>query len=321
MSNYEIQANIMGADKDVDVANQLIKSRSFFTSKEDRYEKAIDLLARSCTAYKMGKLWEKAIDCNRKMYDLHTELKDSHGIVKTLVDMGKLYKNTDPRKAIESYKKAISLYIQSNEVNNAARLWKEIGEMIVSNSLDHTTDIDLKQGIDAYENAYKLFETTDQMVSANDMKLKIAVFNIRLKKYGEAAEMFETVSQHYLSTGKNAWSVREYVFKSIICHMADGNLHIDQIDDKFANYCRRLPAFEGTKEKYCLTKLISSIRDIDVIAFTDTVREHDTTSKFDDLMCEILLVVKQNLEHGITGNNDLAIDPLSGLHRDEIDLC
>lgn len=321
MSNQDAVLSIGKADKDVDAANQLIKARSFFTSKEERYEKAIDLLSKACSAYKMGKSWEKAIDCYLKLYDLHTQLKETHDAVRALVEAGKLYKNTDPQKAIETYKKAINMYMNDNGISNAAKLWKEIVEIIVPNAPTETvTDTEIEKAIDACQNAFKLFEVVDQMVSANDMKLKTAVFYMRLKKYTDAGEMYELVSQYYLENGKNAWSVREYLFKAMICFMASGDLSSDQLDAKFTDYCKRLPALEGTREKQCLTKLLDAIREMNVEIFTTTVREYDTISKIDDLMCEILLVVKKNIEQGFTGSSVQTIDPVTGLEQDEIDL-
>lgn len=256
---------------------------------------------KASIAYKHNKSWDQAIDCYLKMYDLRTQLNDLYGSVESLVNAGKMYRHTDPAKAIETYKKAIQLYIENYRLSCGAKLWKEISEIIVSQIPSNDTEnYNYEKSIEACKNANSLF-------IACELKLRIAVQSLKINKYKDAFEMYEEVANYYINNMKNTWSVHEYLFKSIICCMIYS--HIDTIEEKFADFCLKISGIYGTREKKCLDGLINAIKEQDCEAFSTVINEYIVINCLDDTIISVLLKAKQNIQQGFQGEESKTIDP------------
>lgn len=310
MSNQNL-FNITKADCNVDEANKLINSISFFTSKSDRYEKAIELLSKARDTYKHNKMWTQAIESQEKIYDLHKKLKDNiNYVIPALVEIAKLYKNIDQRKAIETFKIAIDLYNNDGKYFNAAKLWKEIIDLLCPGDPTQyfTTDDEYEELLNASKCAIDLLVVSNESFSVNKMKINIAIFNMHLKKYTDAIIAFEEVSKYYMEKelAFQLYAI-EYLSKCIICLMANSHTYTTQdinlIEEKLNYYCELLPQLDRTREKEFLTMLIKSIRDNDLVAFTNAVSKYDQVKKLDPLTIRILLVVKENIKNTIDDDN------------------
>jgi hypothetical protein len=52
--------------------------------------------------------------------------------------------------------------------------------------------------------------------------LKVATFAAQLEQYPEAIEKFESVAEANVDNNLTKWSVREYLLKAGLCHLASG---------------------------------------------------------------------------------------------------
>lgn len=71
--------------------------------------------------------------------------------------------------------------------------------------------------MDAYELAAEWYSGEDSNAQANVCLLKVAQFAGTLEDYDKAIDLFERVSLKSLENNLTKWSVREYLFKAMIC--------------------------------------------------------------------------------------------------------
>jgi alpha-soluble NSF attachment protein len=81
--------------------------------------------------------------------------------------------------------------------------------------------------MEAYEQAAEWYSGEDSNAQANACLLKVAQFAGTLEQYDRAVELFERVSSKSLENNLTKWSVREYLFKSMICILCINVLHFN----------------------------------------------------------------------------------------------
>ena len=90
------------------------------------------------------------------------------------------------------------------------------------------------------------------------------------------------------------WSVKEYLLKSGICHLATGD--VVATNRALESYRDLDPAFSQTREHQLLTDLAEAVEEGDQEKFADKLFQFDQLSKLDKWKTEILLKIKASIE-------------------------
>ena len=112
--------------------------------------------------------------------------------------------------------------------------------------------------------------------------------------YYKAIENYEKVAQQAINNNLMRYSVKEYLLKAGICHLATGDLVGAQ--QAIEKYRELDPSFTGTRENMLLTDLCAAVEEKSQEQFTDKLYQFDQINKLDKWKTTILVRVKEGIE-------------------------
>jgi len=256
------------------------KMFSFGTSK---YEEAAELFVRAGNLFKASKQLEEAANAYLQAADCFQRVKQPHEAATNYVSAANCLRKVDARRAAEQLRLAISLYTNTGAFSVAAKHLQDAGEM-------YETENDTANAIECLTTAAEYYESENATSRANTCLLKVAGLHATAEHYDQAIELYEKVARASLDNQLLKWSVREYLFKALICHMAKG----DTVGARRAleRYQEMDVTFASQRECKLCTQLIEACEAYDPDAFTTAVAEFDAVTPLEPFKTTLLLRVK-----------------------------
>ncbi|EGU76160.1 soluble NSF attachment protein [Fusarium oxysporum f. sp. albedinis] len=262
---------------------------SFFGGREEKYQEAADLFTQAANAFKMqqqnleaGKAFEQAAQVQTD------KLKEPDDAANTLVDAFKAYRKDDPQAAARCLNIAVDRYCAKGNFRRAASHKENLGEL-------YEVELgDAKSAIECYELAATWYEGDNAAALANKLWLKVADVAAIEGDYYKAIEKYERVAEQSINNNLMKYSVKDYLLKAGICHLASGDLVAAQ--RALEKYRDMDPSFGAQREHQLLTDLCEAIEAKSQEQFTDRLYQFDQISKLDKWKTTILVRVKNQIE-------------------------
>ncbi|KAI9810237.1 MAG: vesicular-fusion protein S17 [Pycnora praestabilis] len=281
------------ADKTVQSAQS---GFSFFGGgKTDKYEHAAELYTNAASAFKLQKNYREAGSAYEKA-SLHSlaamiqknKLQEPDDMANTLQEAFKVYRKTAPEDAARVLSQAIDHYLSKGNFRRAATQKQYLGELYEEIS-------DRPQARAAYEAAATWFEDDNASALANKLFLKAGDLAALDEDYQAAIQHFESVARQSISNNLMRYSVKDYLLRAGICHLA-----LDIVGSKRAleEYRDIDPTFPAQKEYKLLADLTEAVEQGDSEGFADKLYRYDQLSPFNSWCTTILLKIKNKItEH------------------------
>lgn len=274
----------------------LNSSKGFFSKllgSGTKQEEACEKFVRAANMFKIAKKWNDAGNAFCKAAEIHQSLQNKHDSASNLVDAGNCYKKTDAESAIKCLCGAIDIYTDMGRFTVAAKHHISIAEIYENDTSK------LEKAISHYEQAADFYKGEESTSSANKCWLKVAAYAAQLEQYTKAIDLYERVGMASMDSPLLKYSVKEYFFKSALCHFClGGTIDAKQSMEKYEGL---FPAFSDSRECNLLKKLISTHDDQSADAFAEAVASYDSISRIDQWLTTILLRIKKTIgcEDGI----------------------
>ena len=191
---------------------------SFFGGKADKQEKAADLYVQAANAFRLQKSSIEAGQAFQKAASLQLALNEPDDAANTYQEAFKVLRKDDPESAATVLTKAINHYTSKGNFRRAATQQQNLAELY-ENELG-----DQKRALDAYETAASWFESDNATALANKLFLKVGDIAGEVGDYGKSAQEFEKVARESINNNLMRWSVKEYLLKAGIVHLASGDM-------------------------------------------------------------------------------------------------
>ncbi|KAK9479140.1 soluble NSF attachment protein [Lipomyces japonicus] len=257
-------------------------------ASSSRFEEAGDLYIEAANAFKIikdlqsaGRTFEKAAQMQLK-----SDAKDE--AANTYIEAYKSYRKIDPQEAARVLIQALTLFTQRGQFRRAATYKQDLA------TLYETELDDLDRAMDAYDEAGEWFSNDQAESLANKAWLKVAEIAALKEDYTRAIAKFEQVARISLGNNLAKWSLKDYLFKAGLCHIA--NKDIIAAKRAVEEYVDLDPTFLNTREHNLLNDVISAVEDGDQERFTDKIFEFDQFSKLDKWKTTILLRIKNSIQ-------------------------
>ncbi|KAJ3256908.1 hypothetical protein HK103_005026 [Boothiomyces macroporosus] len=225
----------------------------------NKLDEAADLYGRAGNAYKLKREFKKSGEAFMKQGATHEKLGERDEASGCYINASKSYKKEFPKEAVEALKLAVMILTEKGRFSSAASNQKQIAEIYEQDIGDYTS------AMEAYELAAEWYQGEDSNAQANACLLKVAQFAASAADYEKAVDIFEKVASKSLDNNLTKWSVREYLFKAMICVL-------------------------------CLNALVTACEESDAEAFSTALAEFDRMTKLDEWKTSLLLIVKKNIE-------------------------
>ncbi|KAH6982929.1 vesicular-fusion protein sec17 [Ilyonectria destructans] len=262
---------------------------SFFGGREEKYQDAADLYIQAANAFKMQKQNVEAGKAFEQAAQVQTQnLKEPDDAANSLVDAFKAYRKDDPPAAARCLNVAIDRYCAKGNFRRAASHKENLGEL-------YEVDLgDNKAALECYEAAAGWYEGDNAAALANKLWLKVADLAAIDGDYYKAIENYEKVAEQSISNNLMKYSVKDYLLKAGICHLANG----DQVATQRAleKYRDLDPSFATQREHKLLVDLCETIEARSQEDFADRLFQFDQVSKLDKWKTTILVRIKNSIE-------------------------
>jgi alpha-soluble NSF attachment protein len=272
-------------------AEEKLKGWSLFNKKQ-KYEDAALLYVDAANAFKMAKKNALAAEAYAKAAFNFLEYGSKHDAATQYVNASNILKKTDVLNSVDFLSKAVEIYTDDGRFSIAAKHEKDMAEALESEN-------QLEEALKHYQTASEFYEGEGSNTTANSCLLKVAHISASLGSYDKAIEILEQVAAASTS-GPTKWSVKDYLFKAGILHLARGDLVAAK--KALERYPEMSVQFGGSREHKFLTQITNAVETYDVEAFTNAVVEFDQITKLDPWMTSLLLKIKQGIK---TEDNDL----------------
>lgn len=262
---------------------------SFFGGREEKYQDAADLYIQAANAFKMQKQNVEAGKAFEQAAQVQTQnLREPDDAANSLVDAFKAYRKDDPPAAARCLNVAIDRYCAKGNFRRAASHKENLGEL-------YEVDLgDNKAALECYEAAAGWYEGDNAAALANKLWLKVADLAAIDGDYYKAIENYEKVAEQSISNNLMKYSVKDYLLKAGICHLANG----DQVATQRAleKYRDLDPSFATQREHKLLVDLCETIEARSQEDFADRLFQFDQVSKLDKWKTTILVRIKNSIE-------------------------
>lgn len=262
---------------------------SFFGGREEKYQNAADMYIQAANAFKMQKQGLEAGKAFEEAAKIQTDkLNEPDDAANTLVDAFKAYRKDDPKAAIRCLNISIDRYCTKGNFRRAAGHKESIGEIY-----EQETD-DVKSALEAYETAAGWYEGDNASALANKLWLKVADAAALAGDYYRAIENYEKVAEQSINNNLMKYSVKEYLLKAGICHLASGDLVAT--GRALERYRELDHTFAAQREHHLLQDLYEAVEAKSQDQFTDKLFQFDQVAKLDKWKTTILVRVKNSIE-------------------------
>jgi alpha-soluble NSF attachment protein len=141
------------------------------------------------------------------------------------------------------------------------------------------------------------------------MWIKVAGLAAESGDYKKAISIYEKVSKSSLENSALRWSVKGYLFKSILCHfvLASKSHRLEGVSSKLEQYVDMCPDMDNSREKGLIEDIIQDFNEGDSDKFAEHVFTFDEICKLDAWTSTVLLKIKRNLEAGNPDDNGVGV--------------
>ncbi|KGO72171.1 Tetratricopeptide-like helical [Penicillium italicum] len=229
-----------------------------------------------------GQAFEKAASIQTQ------SLNEPDDAANNLQEAFKVYRKTDPEDAARVLSSAIQHYVLRGNLRRAATQQQYLAEL-------YEVELgDMKKALEAYEKAADWFEGDNAEALANKHYLKVADLAALESDYYKAITNYERIGRSSINNHLMKWSVKDYLLKAGICHLATKDLV--ETNRALESYRELDPSFGATREHQLLVDLTQAVEGGDQEGFADKLFQFDQLSKLDKWKTTILLRIKNNIE-------------------------
>lgn len=261
----------------------------FGASKQDKIEQAIELYTQAANAFRTSGQGSDAGAAFEKAAALSRSINEPNDSANYLTEAFKSYKKTNPADAARTLNQAIDHYALTN-VRRAATHKQTLGEHLEA---DPSTKA---QAIKEYEKAGEWFSNDNAEALANKCYIRAADISAEIGDYHKAINHYERIAEVSLNNNLMKWSVKEYLFKAALCHLAT----MDIVAAKRAlegQYPGLDPAFNPPAMEYLFLKnLLEAVENGDSQLFFNNVMQYKERYPLDNWKLDILAKTQKSIE-------------------------
>jgi len=297
-------------------AESTLGKRTWFASSTERkYEDAAECYDKAANAFKIGGFHQEAGDAYTKSAEIYnTNLKNVSEACKALSNAGSCYSKVSPTDAITAYRSAITLLCDSSRLTQAAKLSKQVAEILEKEIENDAQTATL--AIESYEQAAELFTLEDAKSQASSCLAKVAELSsaaLDPPDLIKAAQLYEDLGKGCLDSNLLKYNAKGYFVQAILCHLANGDaVASSQALGRYMNMDFTFP--DSREGKFC-TSLVECLENYDTEGFATACFEFDRISKLDGWKTTMLVKAKRCIES--EGEGGLGVMEESG---DDVDL-
>jgi hypothetical protein len=324
--------------------SSIFSSIGFGPNKSDIAEDSAKYFLRAASLYKLENNWEKAglalvnyaeqckiiNECNPM--PTMASIDEINAYIEAANCFAKIDEYTVVCKAIELFSKAINIYTENGNFDNAGKLHKRIANLYTKQNM-------CLEALSALENAIKLFEINSKyMAELRESQIQYATMlsktnvdmycnhritnNEFISNLQKSAEIFEKIARNMCENKLGYYNAKTYFCNSLICLLA---VDLSATDDliktkiKLDEFNKFDYTFSNSKEYEFIDGLIKSLENQDIMTFSNVCYLYDQINNFNSWHLTMLSHIKKSIEKLSNRFNDEFDDKFDDEFDDKFD--
>jgi len=257
-------------------------------SKTAKIEEAAELYKKAANLLKVAKQDNEAAASYMDAANCyHQTPNNAHEEATCFVKAAGCYRKESYKLAVAALQNAINIYTTDGRFGVAAKYEKEIAELYENN--DETTS-----AIPHYETAAQYFESENSTSTANGCLLKVAQFCADAKDFKKAIKLFEDVSKSSLGNKLTTYSVKDYLFKAMLCILCVGD--IVEAKKSLQKYIAMDPNLGPSRECKLVTALTDAFENRDEELFEAALDEFTRITPLDLWKNNLVTIIQERIK-------------------------
>ncbi|KAF2762313.1 TPR-like protein [Pseudovirgaria hyperparasitica] len=259
-------------------------------SQEDNYDMAGQKYREAANAYRLQHQYKEAGDTflflatfyETKMRDMENEAANMR------VEAFNTWRKTHPELAAGALRQVIDHFKKTN-LRRASKFSEDLAKLYEIELGDN------ERALAEYETAAMGYQNDNADALANKNFLKAADLSALAGDYYKAIGYYVEVAKQSISNNLMRYSVKEYLFKAGICHLATNDTL--GATNAFTEYAALDNNFAIAREHKLLVDLAEAANEGNDEAFSEALYLFDQMSKLDDWKTAILRRIKENIQN------------------------
>lgn len=284
------------ADESMKKAEVKAKKKGFLGWGEtSNKEEAAELFHAAGVDYKVASCFDASGRAWTRCAEMHSILKNKHDELTAYVEAAKVYAQCDTTAAVNAYMRAAEMSMDTNRISQAAKHFKEIGDL-------HEKEFQWGKAVDAFKQAADFFHMENQSSNANQCLIKVAQFRAQylakedMSQWAPAIQIYERIGKESAGNNLLKYSAKKYFFAAGLCRLAAGQ-PTAEVEDALIQYQMDDVAFKGQRESDLLEAIVRAVEEKDVTLYTSELAKYDQMTKLDPFQTALCLQIKRAIEH------------------------
>jgi alpha-soluble NSF attachment protein len=211
------------------------------------------------------------------------------------VEAANVFKHSDTASAVNAFGRAAEMSMDMNRISQAAKFFREIGEL-------HERDFQWRKSVEALKQAADFFSMENQSSNTNSCLLKVAQFRAQYlaredpSQWASAIQIFEKIGNESAGNNLLKYSAKKYFFAAGLCRLA-ANQSPPEVSEALIRYEMQDVSFKQQRERELLEMLLQSVDEKNIGLFQQELGKYDNFTKLDPFQTAICLQIKKNIEH------------------------
>jgi alpha-soluble NSF attachment protein len=284
------------ADELVRKAEEKSKKKGFLGwGATSNKEEASEMFHQAGVDYKVSSRFDLSGQAFMRCAEMHSILKNRIDECSAYVEAANAFKQCDTAAAVNAFDAAAQMSMDMNRISQAAKHFKEIGEL-------HEKDFQWRKSTEALKKAAEFFQMENQSSNANGCLLKVAQFKAQYlakedpSMWASAIQIFEKIGKESAGNNLLKYSAKKYFFAAGLCRLAAGQ-SVVEVQDALNEYQIQDVSFKQQRENELLEFVVQAVDERDVELFQQKLTGYDNFTKLDPFQTGICLQIKRNIEH------------------------
>merc|ERR1711959_217608 len=220
-------------------------------------EEAAELFQQAGVDYKVAQQFDSAGKAFNRCAEMHSILKNKHDELSAYVEAANVFKQCDTTAAVNAFMRAAEMSMDMNRISQAAKHFKEIGEL-------HEKEFQWRKAVDALRQAADFFNMENQSSNANGVLIKVAQFRAQYlsrddpTQWTQAIQIYERIGKDSAGNNLLKYSAKKYFFAAGLCRLASGQ-SVNEVQDALHEYQIQDVSFKQQRENDLLQTMLQAV--------------------------------------------------------------
>jgi len=286
----------MRATELIRTAEEKAAKQGFLCFNTTQYKReAVEEFHQAGVDFKVASAFDQSGKAFMRCAEMHNILMNPLDECSSYVEAGNVFKQCDSASAIDAFHLAAEMQMSNNRIQQAAKMFKEIGEL-------HEKEFQWAEAAGSLKKAAEFFHMENQSSSETQCLLKVAQFQAQYlstedpSNWTSAIAIFEKMGKQSANNNLLKYSAKKYFFAAGLCRLAAGQ-SVNELSDAMNEYRVQDVSFEQQRECELLSYLVQALEDKDPELFQQKLSAYDNFTKLDPFQTSVCLRIKRNIEH------------------------